>query len=149
MAKRASHKGEFIPKNPAKYIGTSKITYRSSWEFTVMTYFDNHPSVLAWSSESISIPYRNPLTGRQTVYVPDFLVVYERDGRRHAEMIEVKPAKEVPGLLTEKKVSKKTQLTQILNAAKWQAAMAFCAKRRITFRVITEDDLYVFKRKNK
>lgn len=148
MAK-ASHKGEFVPKNPSKYIGTSKITYRSSWEFTVMTYFDNHPSVLAWSSESISIPYRNPLNGRQTVYIPDFLVVYERGGKHHAEMIEVKPAKEVPGLLKEGKINKKTQLTQILNAAKWQAAAAFCAKRRITFRVITENDLFVFKRKGK
>lgn len=115
-----------------------------------MTFFDLHPSVIAWSSESVSIPYRNPLTGKQTVYIPDFLVVYEaKKGVRRAEMIEVKPAKEVPGLIKEKKISKRDQLSQIINAAKWQAAAAFCAKRNIKFRVITEQDLFVFKRKNK
>ncbi len=149
--KSQTHKGVYALKNPEKYIGTNsgKVTYRSSWEYSVMTYFDHHPNVLAWSSESISIPYRNPLTGKQTVYVPDFLVVYEdKSGRRRAEMIEVKPAKEVPGLLNEnKKLTKRDRLAQILNAAKWQAAAAFCAKRNIYFRVITEQDLYVFKRK--
>lgn len=114
-----------------------------------MSYFDNHPSVLAWSSESISIPYLNPLTRRQTVYVPDFLVVYEREGKKIAEMIEIKPEKEVPGMLVEKRMSQRTKFAQILNAAKWKAAMAFCAKRGIKFRVITERDLFVFKRKGK
>ena len=115
-----------------------------------MTYFDRHPNVLAWSSESISIPYLNPFTQRQTVYVPDFIVVYQdRSGKRHAEMIEVKPAKEVPGLLKEQRISKKTKFAQVLNAAKWQAAAAFCAKRNIRFRVVTEDDLFVMKRNSK
>jgi hypothetical protein len=141
-----THKGTYVLKNPEKYIGTGNVTYRSSWEYSVMTFFDNHASVIAWSSESISIPYRNPLTNRQTVYIPDFLVVYESNGRKVAEMIEVKPAKEVPGMLNEK-LSKRDRLAQILNAAKWQAAIAFCAKRNIRFRVITEKDLYVFKRK--
>ena len=149
--KKQTHKGTYVPKNPEKYIGTNtaNITYRSSWEYSVMTYFDHHPNVIAWSSECVSIPYRNPLTGRQTVYVPDFLVVYEANGKKQAEMIEVKPAKEVPGLLKEgaKKLTKRDRLAQILNAAKWQAAAAFCAKRNIRFRVITEQDLFVFKRK--
>lgn len=114
-----------------------------------MVFFDNHPMVIAWSSESISIPYRNPLTGRQTVYVPDFLVVYERNGKKHAEMIEVKPAKEVPGYEQKRRLTKKDKLAQVLNAAKWQAAISFCAKRGITFRVITENDLYQFKRKKR
>jgi hypothetical protein len=142
-----TYKGEYIPENPEKYIGTGKITLRSSWEFSVAKFFDRHPSVLAWSSESISIPYRNPLTGKNTVYVPDFLVVYENKGTKHAEIIEVKPAKEVPGLLTEgKRLSQKDRAAQIVNAAKWQAAIAFCTKRNIKFRVLTELDLYLFKR---
>jgi len=145
-----THKGEFIPKNPSKYIGTGKIQYRSSWELQLMLFFDKNVNVVAWSSESISIPYRNPLTGKQTVYVPDFLIVTnDKTGKRHAEMIEVKPAKEVPGLITEGRISKHTRLAQILNAAKWQAAAAFCAKRNIRFRVITERDLYPMKGKQK
>ena len=149
MAKNAAHRGQFIPKNPSKYLGKGDITYRSSWEYSVMTYLDNHPSVIAWQSEGLSIPYRNPLTGKQTVYVPDFLVVYQdRTGGHRAEMIEVKPAKEVPGMLNEtKKLSKKDRLSQVVNAAKWQAAASFCAKRRIRFRVMTENDLFLFKRK--
>jgi hypothetical protein len=148
--KSQTHKGNYALKNPEKYIGTNtgNVTYRSSWEYSVMTFFDLHPSVIAWSSESISIPYRNPLTGKQTVYIPDFLVVYEnKTGGKHAEMIEVKPAKEVPGLVRDKKLSKRDHLAQIINAAKWQAAASFCAKRNIKFRVITEKDLFVFKRK--
>jgi len=149
MASKKPHKSQYIPKNPNKVIGTKQITYRSSWELSVMRYFDHHPNVIAWSSESISIPYRNPLTGKQTVYVPDFLVVYEdKNGLRRAEMIEVKPAKEVPGLLNEtKKLSKRDKFAQVLNAAKWQAAAAFCAKRKIRFRVLTEQELFLFKRK--
>ena len=140
------HKGGFIPKNPSKYIGTGKIQYRSSWELGMMLFFDKTESILAWSSESISIPYRNPLTLKQTVYVPDFLIVYQdKNGKKHAEMIEVKPAKEVPGLITEGFISKRTKLAQVLNAAKWQAAAAFCAKRNIRFRVVTEKDLYPVK----
>jgi len=143
-----THKGEYIPKHPEKYIGTKKITYRSSWEYSFCVFCDNQPSVLAWSSESISIPYRNPLTGRNTIYVPDFLVIYDnKKGKRIVEMVEIKPAKEVPGLMENQRISKHTKLTQVVNAAKWQAAAAFCAKRGIRFRVVTELDLFQFKRK--
>ena len=122
---------------------------RSSWEYSVARYLDENAHVLAWSSEPVSIPYRNPLTGKHTIYVPDFLVVYERNGKKFAEMIEVKPAKEVPGMIVEKKMSPRTKAAQIVNAAKWQAAIAFCNKRHIKFRVLTEVDLYLFKRTGK
>ena len=149
MGKHSTHKGVYEPKNPEKYIGTGKIQFRSSWELVMMKFLDSNDSVVAWSSESISIPYRNPLTGRHTVYIPDFLIVYvDKKGNKHAEMIEIKPAKEVPGLLKEgKRLTKKDRLAQTVNAAKWQAAIAFCAKRKIFFRVITENDLFIFKRK--
>lgn len=149
--KKQTHKGNYVPKNPEKYIGTNtaNITYRSSWEYSVMTYFDHHPNVIAWSSECVSIPYRNPLTGRQTVYVPDFLVVYEANGKKQAGDFLGGFHLDHLGLLKEgaKKLTKRDRLAQILNAAKWQAAAAFCAKRNIRFRVITEQDLFVFKRK--
>lgn len=149
MAK-SSHKGQFLPKNPDKVFGNKNITYRSSWEFALMRYLDQHPNVVAWCSEGVTIPYRNPLTGRHTVYIPDFIIVYQDDkGNSRAEMIEVKPAKEVPGMLNEKKISKKDRLAQALNAAKWQAAVAFCKKRGITFRVMTELDMFPTGKKKK
>jgi hypothetical protein len=152
---RKTHKGYFKPKNPEKLTSSKQITYRSSWELALMRVLDEHPNVKQWCSEGVQIPYKNPLTGRFTVYIPDFLVKYvDKDGNETVEMIEVKPAKEVPGYqkLSEKtgkplKVSARDKAAQIVNAAKWQAAMAFCAKRNIKFRVATEDILFAYKRK--
>ena len=109
-----------------------------------MEKFDTHPDVVSWASESIQLPYRNPLTGKQTVYIPDFIVTYmDSRGTMRCEMIEVKPLKEVPGMATGKgKSSRRTQLIQIINQAKWKAARAFCTKRNIYFRVMTEDQIF-------
>ena len=86
-------KGKFNPKFPEKYIGLKTPTYRSSWEQAFMRLCDEHPNVAKWASESIKIPYRHPFTGKYTVYVPDFFIVYmDKNGRKHAEMIEVKPS---------------------------------------------------------
>ena len=64
--------GKFTPKNPEKYIGTYPISYRSSWELVFMNKCDTHPNIKQWASESIKIPYRNPLTKKHTYYIPDF-----------------------------------------------------------------------------
>jgi len=146
MAKKTA-KGEFTPKNPQKYLGKYPIIYRSSWELPMMRLFDTHPSVLGWSSETISIPYKNPLTGQWSMYVPDFLVIYvDRSGAKHCEMIEVKPLKECPQYTG--KVSKQTALVQAINAAKFQAAIAYCAKRGWKFRVANEQEMFAYKRKS-
>src|SRR5689334_18426533 len=136
-------KGVFIPKNPQKYVGGNgkNITYRSSWELSFMRKLDEHPNVLGWASESVAIPYVNPLTGQKRSYVPDFLVVYaDRDGVKRAEMIEIKPLKESP--LYEGRVSRETKLVQAINAAKWHAASIYCKKNGLTFRIATEADLF-------
>jgi hypothetical protein len=108
---------------------------------TFMIFCDNNNSVLQWASESIRIPYRNPLTGKQTVYVPDFLVVYQnKTGRQVAELIEIKPLKQTS--LQEAGRSKHSQMSAILNQAKWAAAQAWCKRAGIAFRVITENDIF-------
>ena len=85
-------KGRYILKYPEKYVGLKTPTYRSGWEQTFMRLCDEHPNVYKWASESIKVPYRHPLTGKYTIYVPDFFVVYnDKNGRKHAELIEVKP----------------------------------------------------------
>jgi len=82
--------GRFDPKNPEKYVGTRTPIYRSSWEWTFMKTCDENPSIQQWASESIKIPYRDPTTGKQTVYVPDFLIVYvDKDGKKHAEIVDL------------------------------------------------------------
>lgn len=135
-------KGSFVPQNPSKYIGsTSNIMYRSSWELSMMLFLDKHPNVVGWSSEGLSIPYKNPLTGRWTMYIPDFLVVFvDKDGNQRCEVIEIKPLKETPTF--EGRVSQQTRLVQAINAAKWQAAAIYCVKRGWNFRVATEQQLF-------
>mgnify|MGYP001369526098 FL=1 len=132
--------GIYEVANPEKYAGNKKPRYRSSWEHAFMRFADNHPSIIQWASESIQIPYRNPLTGKQTVYVPDFLVVYQdKKGKRKAELIEVKPNSQTR--LTEK-TRDREKLQIALNHAKWEAAAKWCRLKGLNFRVVTESDIF-------
>lgn len=134
-------KGEFIPKNKEKYAGKGKIVYRSSWEWRMMDFFDKNPAVLNWASESVRIPYKNPLTGKNTSYVPDFLVMYvDKNGNKHAELIEVKPSAQATMEAAGKSMRNKAMVA--LNTAKWMAAKAWCKAQGIEFRIITEKDMF-------
>jgi hypothetical protein len=133
--------GIFTPKNPEKYIGKNKPRYRSGWEMTFMIFCDSNKNVISWASESISIPYKHPLTGKNTIYIPDFFVLYEdKFGRKKAEVVEIKPKKQ--SLIESKVANIKDRMTVAVNHAKWEAAMAYCKRAGLTFRVITEDDLF-------
>ena len=133
--------GKFTPKNPAKYIGNKTPTYRSSWEWAFMQFCDNNPAVQNWSSEAIKIPYRNPFTGKQTVYVPDFFISYvDKNGKAHAEIIEVKPLKQTS--LKEAGRSKHSRAHAVLNMAKWEAARAWAKQAGVFFRVVSENDIF-------
>jgi len=133
--------GKFELKNPDKYIGTKTPTYRSSWEWHFMKLCDEHPAVAKWASEAIRIPYRDPLTGKYTIYVPDFFIVYSnKKGKTKAELIEIKPDNQ-----TMKESVGKNQYNQaqyIRNQAKWEAASAYAKQNGIYFRVVTEKDLF-------
>lgn len=133
------HQTFYTPKNPDKYIGP-KIPYvRSSWEMKVCLLCDSNPNIIAWASEPCSIPYYNPVLQKQTVYIPDFLVVYvDRNGNKHSELIEIKPKIQ----MIENAKRKQDKLAAIVNEAKWDAARKFCAKRGLVFRVATEDHIF-------
>lgn len=133
--------GIYTPVNPEKYIGTHKPKYRSGWEFTFMQFCDNNKSVLKWASEALSVPYRNPITGKISKYIPDFFIVYQNKfGQQIAEVVEIKPKKQ--SLIESKVSSAKDRLVVAVNHAKWAAAMAYCKAQGFAFRVITEDDLF-------
>jgi hypothetical protein len=138
--------GEFTPLNPKKLVGNAVPVYRSAWELRVMRLLDTHPNVINWASESISIPYKNPLTGKLHTYYPDFMVVYkDKFGKQRAEIIEVKPRKEA---ILENAKSKRDKAALVVNTAKWAAAMLYCKKHGLQFRILTEDDIFVSKGKN-
>lgn len=126
--------------NPGKYVGKKTPHYRSGWEHTFMRFCDNNPSILQWASESIHINYKNPFTNKATIYVPDFFIVYvDKSGAKRAELIEIKPSTQST---LESAKSVKDQAAAVLNMYKWQAAQAWCKAQGITFRVVTENDIF-------
>ena len=133
--------GKFQVRHPEKYVGKKSPTYRSSWEATFMSFCDNNPAVIQWASEPFMIPYRNPLTGKNTVYVPDFLISYiDKTMKTHVEVIEIKPANQT----LKEKVGKNpyNQAQYVKNMAKWEAASAWCRNQGIQFRIINETDIF-------
>jgi hypothetical protein len=134
-------KGKFTITKPEKYVGTKMPMYRSSWEWSFMRFCDSNDSVQKWASEAVSIPYRDPLTGRQTIYVPDFFIQYvDKFNKMHVELIEIKPASQT--ILERVGKNKYNQAQYVKNQAKWAAANLWCKQQGIKFRIINENDLF-------
>ena len=66
--------GTYTVMKPQKYAGKGAPKYRSGWELAFMRFCDSNDHIITWSSESLAIPYRNPMTGKPTRYIPDFLI---------------------------------------------------------------------------
>lgn len=133
--------GRFEMKYPEKYVGKKTPLARSSWEFVFMKMLDEHSGVEKWASESIQIPYRCPLTGKYTIYVPDFFIVYnDKNGGKHAEVVEVKPLSQTK--LEHVGKSQYNQQQYVKNMAKWEAATAWCKQQGLKFRIVNEGDIF-------
>jgi hypothetical protein len=105
-----------------------------------MRFCDTNDNVLQWASESIAIPYMNPVTGKKSNYVPDFLITYRtKDNTVRAELIEIKPKKQS---VIESRMSSRDRAVVAVNYAKWAQASKWAQRNGMSFRVITEDDLF-------
>ena len=134
-------RGKFTMTQPEKYVGTKIPTYRSSWEWSFMRFCDTNKSVQKWASEAVNIPYRDPLTGKQTIYVPDFFIQYvDKNNKIIVELIEVKPASQT--ILERVGKNKYNQAQYVKNQAKWTAANIWCRQQGIKFRILNENDLF-------
>ena len=137
--------------NRSKYTcNPNNATYRSSWELSYMFKLDTDPNVLEWSSEETILPYRD-VNGVVRRYFVDFKVKRKVGEEVITELIEIKPYKETqPPVLTEGKKTK-TKIREILtwdiNQRKWEAARKFCEKKGWNFKIITEYELGIKKRK--
>lgn len=132
--------GLYTIKNTEKYVGKGQPRYRSGWEHAFMRFLDNNEHVVNWASESLSIPYKNPITGKQSMYVPDFLITYRsRTNTLVAELVEIKPKNQS---IVEGKMSANQRAVVAVNYAKWDAATKWAKRNGLTFRVITEDDMF-------
>ena len=132
--------GIYTVQNPQKYAGKGAPRYRSGWEQAFMRFCDTNEHIVMWNSEGLRIPYRHPLTGKATNYVPDFLIQYRnKNNQVVTELIEIKPKKQS---VIESKASANERAVVAVNYAKWDAAQKWCRRQGITFRVITEDDIF-------
>lgn len=132
--------GNYVILNREKYAGNGTPRYRSGWELSFMKFCDTNDHVLQWASESIAIPYRHPITGKMTQYIPDFLITYRnRDNTVRAELIEIKPKSQS---VIESKMNSRDRAVVAINYAKWDAATKWARKNGLSFRVITETDMF-------
>ena len=143
--------GNFKPEHPKKYVGSYPITFRSSWEYRFMRWADNNPMVVDWISETVTVPYYNPIKRRQARYYPDFvLTVRTKEGKLKKWLVEVKPKKET--MPPERKRGKRKatllyeQATWAVNTAKWEAAKKWAEKHYMKFVLVTEEHIFGRKR---
>jgi len=137
--------GRYTPKNPDKYVGNlEKIRYMSSWELHFHKFLDSNPNVLKWSSEEIAIPYIKPTDGRVHRYFPDYWVEFkDADGNLKQEIYEVKPKQQTRRTRSKNPKTKLYEdITYAINIAKWEACANFCTKYGITFRIVTEEQIF-------
>lgn len=132
--------GNYVIINREKYAGNGTPRYRSGWELTFMKFLDSNDHILQWASEPLAIPYRHPLTGKMTNYIPDFLITYRtKNNTMKAELIEIKPKKQS---VIESKMSSKDRAIVAINYAKWHQATLWARNNGLTFRVINEDQIF-------
>ena len=146
--------GEYKPINASKYKGKWPIYYRSSWEKRLCSFFDCNDNVIKWTSESIIVPYYNPITQRTHRYYPDFSVeYYDQDGVLIKEIIEVKPERDAAiaegraapparGKRQSVEAYMRQMATHVKNTQKWDAAKVIATKMGYKFRVVSEKDMF-------
>jgi len=144
---RHYRQGKFTPKHPEKYVGNVKnIVFRSSWELRCALYFDQHPSILQWSSEEVIVDYISPVDNRAHRYFVDFIIKYkDTKGNIRTSLIEVKPfCQTIQPELKSKRQMKRyiTELTTWgINNSKWKSAKEFADKHGWEFRILTEKEI--------
>ena len=75
-----------------------------------------------------------------TTYIPDFIVTYRGpNNTTRAELIEIKPKSQS---IIEDRQSQRDRAIVAVNYCKWAAAQVWCKQNGLTFRIITEDQIF-------
>lgn len=143
---KAFRQGVYKPINHRKYTGHSSPVYRSSWELKFFQWCDRTPSVLAWSSENVVIPYKDPVQRKIRRYFVDNHVVIKEGNSICKYLVEIKPKVQTIPPKESKRKKPSTILyekaTWINNQAKWAAAREWCEKHDHKFLLLTEEELF-------
>ena len=136
--------GLFRPKNTKKYVGKTPPVYRSGWELKFFRWCDENENVLEWASESVIIPYINPIDGKAHRYYTDGVIALKELNGIGKYIIEIKPSSQVLKPIAGKK-KQSTIIYEgrryIQNMAKWEAAKKWCQQRNYKFLILTEKEL--------
>ena len=112
-----------------------------------MRRIDANPNIISWGSESVVVPYQNPLTGRISRYFIDFNVtIRDKEGSLKKFLIEIKPHSQTlppSSKIRNPKTLMKQRAEYVKNQAKWKAAQEFAATKNSSFVVITEKHLNI------
>lgn len=146
MQNKFFKQGIFKPQNSTKYLGSSYPIYRSGWELKFFRWADLNENILAWGSETIIVPYINPLDNKvHRYFVDNFIIFKDKNGNKQKFLIEIKPSKQVARPVDNKKKKQSTilyeQTTWITNQAKWEAAKKWAEKKGYQFLILTEKEL--------
>lgn len=136
--------GIFRPKNNSKYVGKTPPIYRSGWELRFFRWCDENNNVLEWASESVIIPYINPVDGKAHRYYTDGVIALKETNGIGKYIIEIKPSSQ-----TQKPVAGRKKHSTLVyeskryvqNIAKWEAAKKWCQQRNYKFLILTEKEL--------
>lgn len=147
-AKSGFTQGYFSPKNPDKYIGTTPIIYRSSWERKFMIMCDTKEKVVAWASEPVSVKYIASTDQKEHTYYPDFYMKTKNENGFEEFLVEIKPEAQINKPTPPTKNSKKALDSYkflaeqyVKNRDKYAYAKAYAANRGWRFIVLTEKSL--------
>ena len=124
--------GFYQPQYPEKFKASSNIMntapipqYRSSWELKMYKWCDMNEDIEYWGTESMAIPYFDPVKQKQRRYFPDVFIKF-KDGRK--VIVEIKPA---------------AQNKHPTNQAKWESAEKYAKQIGADFVVMNEKHLGV------
>lgn len=140
----------YTPINENKYVDKDVIICKSSWELAFCQWCDNNDNILRWGSETIAVPYFDPVKRKQRRYFPDFTILLrDVNGNINKYIVEIKPYKET--ILPIKGNKKENTYlyefyTYQTNVAKWKSAVAFCKKYGFEFKILTEKDIFKIKK---
>ena len=143
-SKSGFKQGYYRLKDVTKYVGTTPIIYRSSWEYKFMVWCDNNESVEKWASEPVEIKYKSRKDNKIRKYYPDF---YYKAGEEEY-LVEIKPKAQItypkpPVKNTRKALESYKFLCEayVTNTDKYIAAKDYCEGRKWKFIVLTEDTI--------
>jgi hypothetical protein len=132
----------YTPENIEKYMGNVPIVMRSKMEHKFATWCDGSPNIVMWSSETVAIPYYNPVKKRKANYYPDFIVKLKTNEGNKVYVIELKPESQtVKPKYSKRKSLLNEQMMYLINVAKWQACKSYCDKFGYKFMVMTNESL--------